>query len=78
MKTLTIQLPDSVNEQEAKNMLAAKLYESGELSLGQAATLAGYSKESFMELLSKYGVAFFNYTPADLASDLANAQNGFI
>ena len=46
MKTLNLELPDTIdiNEQEAKSLLAAKLYENGTLSLGQAADLAGYSK----------------------------------
>ena len=51
MKTLTLQIPDNLDEKEAKTLLAAKLYEKGSLSLGQAAELAGYSKRSFMELL---------------------------
>ena len=50
MKTLTVQLPDSVDEKEAKTLLAAGLYEKGSISIGQAAELAGYSKRTFMEL----------------------------
>ena len=50
MKTLTVQIPDTVDEREAKMLLAAKLYEKGSLSLGQAAELVGYSKRTFMEL----------------------------
>lgn len=42
MKTLTLQIPDSLDERETKTLLAAKLYEKGSLSLGQAAELAGY------------------------------------
>jgi predicted HTH domain antitoxin len=53
MKTLTLQISDNLDENEAKTMLAAKLYEKGSLSLGQAAELAGYSKRVFMELLGK-------------------------
>lgn len=34
--------------------LASKLYERGKLTLGQAAELAGYSKETFMQLLAKH------------------------
>jgi predicted HTH domain antitoxin len=77
MKTLTIEFPDTVNisEQEAKSLLAARLYENGTLSLGQAADLAGYTKRTFMELLSKYDVSIFNYPATDIENDVVNAQS---
>ncbi len=77
MKTLILELPDTVNinEQEAKSLLAARLYENGTLSLGQASDLAGYSKRAFMELLSKYEVSIFNYPASDLEKDVLNAQS---
>jgi predicted HTH domain antitoxin len=75
MKTITFTIPDSVNldERETKPMLAARLYEKGTLSLGQAAELAGYTKRTFMELLGNYGVSIFNYSAEELISDVANA-----
>jgi predicted HTH domain antitoxin len=77
MKTLTLQIPDNVplDEQEAKMMLAAKLYEKGTLSMGQAAEMAGYSKRTFMELLGKYNVSVFNYPVEELENDIRNAEN---
>ena len=77
MKTLTLEIPDSVNldEKEAKTLLAAKLYEKGILSLGQAAELAGYSKRTFMELLANYDVSIFNYSDAELEKEIFNAQS---
>ena len=77
MKTITLEIPESVDldEQEAKNMLAARLYENGTLSLGQAAELAGYSKRIFMEMLGKYGVSVFNQSAAELEEDILNAKN---
>ena len=75
MKTLTVQIPDSVDEREAKMLLAAKLYEKGSLSLGQAAELVGYSKRTFMELLGNYEVSVFDYSEAELEKDIQNAQN---
>ena len=75
MKTLTLQIPDNLDEREAKMILASKLYEKGSLSLGQAADLAGYSKRTFMELLGNYGVSVFDYTEAELEKDILNAQN---
>lgn len=73
MKTLTIQIPDYLDEQYAKTFLAAKLFEKGDLSLGQAADLAGYTKRTFMELLANYDVSIFNYTEIDLIKDVSNA-----
>jgi len=77
MRTLTIELPSSIDldEKQARMILASKLYDLGKLSLGQAAELTGYSKETFMELLADYGVSFFNYSPDDLDEDIKNAEN---
>jgi len=55
VSVLTVKLPDSVKEDEAQLMLAIKLYETGRLSCGQAAEVAGYSKRAFMELLENTG-----------------------
>ena len=76
MKTLTINLPDTIDltQQEALTALAAQLYEMGKLSLGQAAELAGYSKREFMELLSNYGVSVFNYDEEEFDKDVENAK----
>jgi predicted HTH domain antitoxin len=76
MKTLNINIPDSLdlNDNEVKMALASKLYETGRLSLGQAATLAGYSKQTFMELLADYGVSLINHSPDELEDDLKNAE----
>jgi len=74
---MILDLPDSVeiNEQEVKTLLAAKLFEKGTLSLGQAADLAGYSKRTFMELLGNYDVSIFNLDEAELEKDILNAKN---
>ena len=73
MKHLTLNIPDSLNlnERETKRFLAAKMYESGKLSLGQAADLAGLSKVAFSEILSDYNVSIINYPPSDIAKDAA-------
>ncbi len=75
MQTLQIQLPDFVatDAQEITLLLAAKLYEQGHLSLGQAAQLAGLSKRAFMELLGKHGVSVFNYPADEIAGDFSRA-----
>lgn len=75
MRTLHLNIPDSVekNDSELTMMIAAKLYEDGTLSSGQAAELAGLSKRTFIELLGKYGVSVFSTSVDDLESDIANA-----
>lgn len=77
MRTLSIHLPSSLDlgDKEAKMAMASKLYELGKLTLGQAADLAGYSKETFMELLAGYGVSHFNYSPEELGEDIKNAES---
>lgn len=75
MKTLTLEVPDSLtlDPKEAAMLLATRLYERGDLSMGQAAELAGYSKRTFMELLGSYGVAIFDLTEEELLQDVENA-----
>jgi predicted HTH domain antitoxin len=77
MKTLTLNIPETLelDEKEAKEMLASKLYEKGSLSLGQAAELAGCTKRAFMEILGNYNVSVFNYPASELEKDVLNAKN---
>lgn len=62
MKHLRLNIPDNVNlnERETKRFLAAKMYEIGKRSLGQAAELAGLSKVAFAEILIDYDVMSFS------------------
>ena len=77
MKSLTINIPNTadIDDNEARMSLASKLYERGKLTLGQAAELAGYSKETFMELLAEYNVDLINYPADELDEDIKNAQS---
>jgi predicted HTH domain antitoxin len=63
---LEVDLPPNLSEDEAKLFLAIKLYEVEKVSLGQAAKLAGLSKRAFMEMLGRYKVPVFNYSPEAL------------
>jgi predicted HTH domain antitoxin len=71
---MTLTIPDNIglNEKTAKRFLAAKLYESGKLSLGQAAKLDGLSKVAFSEILADYNVSLFNYDPSEIGKDVEN------
>ncbi len=75
MKTLTIEIPDTLDldSNEAAMLLATRLYESGKLSLGQAAELVGLSKRAFAELLGRYDVSIFNFPASELSNDVKNA-----
>lgn len=77
MKKLVLNIPDTLDldDREAAMLLATSLYEQGKLSLGQAAEMAGYSKTTFMELLSRYNVPLFNYDASELTNDIKNASN---
>lgn len=73
MPSVTIALPDSIAEQEARLLLAIKLFEIGRLSCGKAAEVSGYSKRVFLELLGKQGVPVFDTLPDDLDDDVSHA-----
>lgn len=70
--TIELTLPKTVDvsDFELKMIIAAKLYELGRLSAGQAAEVAGLSKRAFIELLGKYNVSVFGYDENELAEDL--------
>ena len=55
---------------EAKFLLAAKLYELGRLSSGEAAQLADKSRVEFLFALSKIGLPISNLREEDFAAEL--------
>ncbi|WP_339815872.1 UPF0175 family protein [uncultured Imperialibacter sp.] len=74
MKSITINnLPDDVDEKEMSMIVAAKLFDQGKLSSGQAAAIAGISKREFIESVGEYGVSVFQQSAEDLLNDVENA-----
>ncbi len=71
MNELKVELPPEVPVEEARLLLMVKLFETGRLSLGQAAKLAGYSKRAFIELLGKLRVPVFDYPAEELKEEAA-------
>ena len=65
--------PDEFRE-EAKVLIAVKLYELGRLSTGAAAALANMPKPLFLTKLADYGVDAFESSEAELLSDVSNAR----
>lgn len=82
--TLTIPYPPEVLwalqkdpdefEAEARLLLALKLYETGKLTTGLAAELAGVPRVTFLFLLGQHGLSPFGEEPEELERDLENAQ----
>ena len=60
---------------DAKFLLAAKLYELGRISSGQAARLADKSRVEFLFSLSQIGVPLSNLKTEDIADELNFALN---
>ena len=75
MKTLNLKVPikSGADQSDVVKFLAAKLYESGRLTLGQAAAMIGMRTVEFADILSQYGVSFINYPASDIKKDVANA-----
>ena len=84
MPTLTIEYPSEVLwalqqepqefEADARLLLAVKLYETGRLSTGLAARLAGVPRSAFIFLLEPLRTLSFGQSPDELEDDLANAR----
>ena len=60
-------------EEEARLLLAIKLYEMNRVSTGVAAQLAGISRVAFMFELARFGLSPMGQEPGEIAKDLANA-----
>ncbi|RRJ96160.1 UPF0175 family protein [Opitutaceae bacterium TAV4] len=81
--TLTVDypphLPDAMHlnreefEREARLALAAKFFETGRLSSGLAARLAGMERVEFLNRLAQFQVSPMNMPPEELETDLENA-----
>lgn len=60
-------------ENEARLLLAVKLYEMGRVSTGMAARLAGMERVSFIFSLDRFDLSPIGVDPEELDDDLANA-----
>ena len=66
---IDVELPASIPKEEARLMLALKLYEKGRLTLGQAALAAGYSKRAFIDILGQEGIPVLASDSSELATE---------
>ena len=69
MSELHLVLPAGVNPDEASLLLAIKLWEEEQLSLGQAAEMAGYSERTFIEILMHRQIPVIRYPAEELDSE---------
>ena len=53
--------------------IAAKLFERGLITSGQGAKMVGVSKQTFIELLGKFGVSIFQYGIEDILNDVQSS-----
>jgi predicted HTH domain antitoxin len=77
MRTIQLRIPSDLEVQdfEFTMTVAAHLYDTGKISMGQGADMVGLSKLAFMEILGKYGVAVINHSTEDLERDSQNARD---
>jgi len=84
MKTMSIKYPESVLatlnlspemfEHEARTALAAKLYEMGRLTSGQAAALVEISRVAFLLSCSRYGTATVEWDQDELEAEFSDME----
>ncbi len=66
--------PEQFNR-EARFLLAAKLYEMGKLTSGQAARLSGQQRMEFLLALPRAGVPVSNLSAEDADAEIAFASH---
>ncbi|MEO6194998.1 MAG: UPF0175 family protein [Thermoanaerobaculia bacterium] len=62
--------------EEARFLLAAKLYELGRLTSGQAANLCGKGRVDFLLSLPRIGVSISNLQEEDASSEVEFLEHG--
>ena len=67
---LKVELPAEVPVEATRLLLTIKLFETGRLSLGQSAQMAGYSKRAFLELLAKADVPVLDHPAEELKDEI--------
>ena len=75
MTTMTLQVPEKLGKEHDRTvrLIATKLYEAGEVTLGQAAEMAEMKKRDFVEVMAQYGVNIYELA---LIDDLERMKRG--
>jgi predicted HTH domain antitoxin len=85
VRSLQIDFPaDLLNEvsleelqRVAREAFYVRLYEQGKISSGRAGAILGIGRSDFLDLLSRYGVSYFD-EQTNLSEDLRNAQHAHL
>ena len=72
---LSVGLSQEEFSEEARFLLAAKLYELGKLTSGQAAVLCGKGRVDFLLSLPRIGVSLSNLRPEDAEAEIEFLHN---
>lgn len=82
MSTVSIEVPEQVEQalnrtseelgRDVRLYAALMLFQLGKLSSGMAAQMAGITRVEFLNLCGEYGISVFQYTPEELAAELAD------
>lgn len=62
------------SDHENKILTAAKLFESGSVTMSEATKKCGCTVYEFADLLKKCNISVINYPASDLESDVKNAR----
>ena len=83
MKTITLELPESLFWHDAKShasiehrsrfLLALKYFELGEITSGQAAAMSGLSRVEFLGAASQHGVPVADLDEEELDQELGKS-----
>ena len=84
MRTIEIEYPETLPavlnlsaetfEKEARFALSVKLYEMGRLTSGQAATLAGVSRVTFLLECHRYGASSVEWDNEEVEAEFAGVD----
>jgi predicted HTH domain antitoxin len=77
MGKIILNVPESLAQEGDKTVhfIAAKLYEAGKLSLGEAAEMCNLDKIDFPAVLAEFDVNYIQYGYADVMADVARINS---
>jgi predicted HTH domain antitoxin len=67
-------LTDQSLEGYAEELMVLELYRRRQISSGKAAELLGMERVTFIQYASRLGIAFFDMSEEELATELANLE----
>ncbi|AYL99188.1 UPF0175 family protein [Mucilaginibacter celer] len=73
MANMILNVPETLAQEhdETVRFIAAKLYEAGKLSLGEAAEMCSIDKIDFPAILNEFKVNYIQYSYEDIMAEIA-------